>query len=76
MSTNAAEIERGNIYEIESLNEGSLHQKLSEMGCIPGTEIEKLYNAPGGDPVAFRIDSYILGLRLAEASQIMVKRVN
>jgi Fe2+ transport system protein FeoA len=76
MNTNAAEIELGNIYEIESLNEGSLQQKLSEMGCIPGTEIEKLYNAPGGDPVAFRIDSYILGLRLVEASQIMVKRVN
>jgi Fe2+ transport system protein FeoA len=52
-----------------------LHQKLSEMGCIPGTEIEKLFTAPGGDPVAYRIDSYILGLRLAEASQIMVKRV-
>lgn len=75
MSTNAAEIELESTYEIESLSEGSLHQKLSEMGCIPGTEIEKLFAAPGGDPVAYRIDSYILGLRLAEASQIMVKRV-
>lgn len=76
MSKNAAEIELESTYEIESLSEGSLHQKLSEMGCIPGTEIEKLYTAPGGDPVAYRIDSYILGLRLVEAAQIMVKRVN
>ena len=75
MGTNASEIELDSIYEIESLNEGSLHQKLSEMGCIPGTEIEKLFSAPGGDPVAYRIDSYILGLRVIEASQIMVKRV-
>lgn len=76
MSTNAAEIEIDSTYEIESLCEGSLNQKLAEMGCIPGTEIEKLFTAPGGDPIAFRIDSYILGLRLTEATQINVRRVN
>ena len=43
------------------------------MGCVPGTEIVKLYNAPGGDPIAFRIDSYILGLRKSEAENIFVK---
>jgi Fe2+ transport system protein FeoA len=42
------------------------------MGCVPGTEIMKLYAAPGGDPIAFRIDSYILGLRKSEAENIFV----
>ena len=59
--------------EIVMLAEGELNQKLAEMGCVPGTEIVKLYSAPSGDPVAFRIDSYVLGLRLSEAEQIVVK---
>jgi len=45
------------------------------MGCVPGTEIMKLYTAPGGDPIAFRIDSYILGLRKSEAENILVKPI-
>ena len=59
--------------EIIKLTEGELNQKLAEMGCVPGTEIEKLYSAPSGDPIAFRIDSYVLGLRSSEAEQIVVK---
>ena len=46
------------------------------MGCVPGTEITKLYNAPGGDPIAFQIDSYILGLRKSEAQQILIRPIN
>ncbi len=61
--------------EIASLVEGSLTQKLAEMGCVPGTEIEKLYTAPGGDPIAYRIDAYILGLRKTEAEQIIIKEI-
>ena len=59
-------------YEIKSLKDNDLTQKLAEMGCVPGTEIVKLYSAPGGDPIAFKIDSYILGLRKSEAENIFV----
>jgi ferrous iron transport protein A len=69
----ATHIEMNKIYEISSLKENDLTLKLAEMGCVPGTEIVKLYAAPGGDPIAFRIDSYILGLRKSEAENIYVK---
>jgi ferrous iron transport protein A len=69
----AKDIHIREIHEIASLVEGNLTQKLAEMGCVPGTQIEKLYTAPGGDPIAFRIDAYILGLRKSEANQILIK---
>jgi ferrous iron transport protein A len=43
------------------------------MGCIGGTEITKLFKAPGGDPIAFQIDTYVLSLRIDEAKTIIVK---
>jgi len=43
------------------------------MGCVPGTLIKKLYAAPGGDPIAYQVDHYILGLRRLEADYIEVK---
>lgn len=69
----ANDIQLSETREIAGLVEGNLRQKLAEMGCVPGTEIEKLYTAPGGDPIAYRIDAYILGLRKSEAEQIIIK---
>lgn len=60
-------------WEIDSLIPSDLTSRLAEMGCVPGTEITKLYAAPGGDPIAFQIDSYILGLRKSEAQQIQIR---
>lgn len=60
-------------WEIDSLMPSDLTSRLAEMGCVPGTEITKLYAAPGGDPIAFQIDSYILGLRKSEAQQIQIR---
>lgn len=70
----AKDIEFNEVYEIARLEESDLTQKLAEMGCVPGTEIVKLYTAPGGDPIAFRIDAYILGLRQVEADQIVIRK--
>lgn len=75
MDVTADHIEFNQTYEISSLKENDLTLKLAEMGCVPGTEIMKLYTAPGGDPIAFRIDSYILGLRKSEAENILVKPI-
>jgi len=60
-------------WEIDYLKLGYLTSRLAEMGCVPGTEITKLYHAPGGDPIAFQIDSYILGLRKTEAQEIVIR---
>lgn len=42
------------------------------MGCVPGTEIVRLYQSSGGNTIAYRIDTYLLGLRREEANQIEV----
>lgn len=44
-----------------------------EMGCIPGTPIMLEFKAPGGDPMAFNVDGYLLGLRISEATYIEVE---
>ncbi len=75
MDVTTDHIEFNQTYEISALKENDLTLKLAEMGCVPGTEIMKLYTAPGGDPIAFRIDSYILGLRKSEAENILVKPI-
>jgi Fe2+ transport system protein FeoA len=43
------------------------------MGCVPGTEIMRLYQSAGGSNIAYRIDTYLLGLRKEEASLIEVE---
>ena len=40
---------------------------------VRGTNITKLFHAPGGDPIAFQIDSYVLSLRVEEAKTIIIE---
>jgi len=72
VNTTANHIGINEIYEIRSLKENDLTLKLAEMGCVPGTEIVRLYQSSGGNTIAFRIDTYLLGLRKEEANQIEV----
>jgi ferrous iron transport protein A len=58
---------------IAGIEDGAISNKLMEMGCIPGTPISVEFRAPGGDPIAFNIDGYILGLRKSEANYIIVR---
>ncbi len=69
----ANDMEFNEPWEIDSLIPSDLTSRLAEMGCVPGTEITKLYTAPGGDPIAFQIDTYILGLRKSEAQEIQIR---
>ena len=66
-------IQIGKPYKIDSLENNDFTQRLIEMGCIGGTEITKLFQAPFGDPMAFQIDTYVLSLRIEEAKTIIVK---
>lgn len=43
------------------------------MGCVPGTVISLEFSSPLGDPLAFNIDGYVLGLRKEEAAIIEVE---
>ena len=52
--------------------EGALRQHFLDMGVIPGAQITLVKFAPMGDPIEFRIHSYELTLRLADAEKIEI----
>ncbi len=66
-------IQIGKPHKIHSIQNSDFTQRLIEMGCIKGTNITKLFQAPFGDPIAFQIDTYVLSLRVEEAKSIIVK---
>ncbi|TSJ46370.1 FeoA family protein [Fluviicola chungangensis] len=53
--------------------EGELKPKLLEMGLYPGKQVEVLFKAPFGDPIAVDISGYTLSMRLSEANLIEVE---
>jgi len=48
-------------------------ERLSAMGCVPGTLIKLEFTAPSGDPMAFNVEGYLLGLRKSEAKLLIVE---
>lgn len=51
---------------------GRLRLRLLDMGFVPGTRVEMLGTAPGGDPVLIRLRGYDLALRRGDASLVRV----
>ena len=54
---------------------GALRQHFLDMGMIPGVEVTLVKYAPMGDPMELRLHGYELTLRLADAEQIEIKKV-
>lgn len=69
----ADNIQINKTYKIDSVSQSKFSQRLIEMGCTSGTDITKIFGAPGGDPIAFQIDTFVLALRVNEAKTIKVK---
>jgi ferrous iron transport protein A len=67
-----SEIEIGKKIIVQKLNDSDLSLKLLEMGIYEGQELEIIFKAPFGDPIAIQIGNYVLSLRLNEADQIYV----
>ena len=62
---------------IESVGgDGALRQHLLDMGVIPGATLTVIKYAPMGDPMEIKIHGYELTLRLSEAEQIVVNRID
>ena len=59
--------------EIRSISDIDLEQKLLEMGCTPGEQIQVVRRAPFGGPIAILVSSYVLSIRKEEALKIDVK---
>ena len=64
--------ERKKLYKVEGLKDAALTPKLIEMGLYVGQEVEILFSAPFGDPIAVNVGGYVLSLRLNEAALIEV----
>lgn len=52
---------------------GSTHQRLLDMGVVPGSTVEMERVAPLGDPIEVMIKGYHLSLRKEEAAHIFVE---
>lgn len=73
MST-LAELKKGQSAVIDSFTDQDMSVKLMEMGCVPGETVTLEKIAPFGDPIAIKVSGYLLSLRLAEASTVLVLR--
>ena len=58
---------------VDVLADGSLGQRLMDMGFIPGTRIRIIRNAPLIDPVELEMKGYHISLRHSEAKEVEVK---
>lgn len=58
------------VLEVE---DSPLGDRLLDMGLVPGTPVERILTAPGGDPMAVLVnEDYVLGLRTDEAELVTV----
>lgn len=55
--------------------EGSLRNRLIDMGLIPKTKLTLRKVAPMGDPIEIRIRGYELTLRLEDAANISIEPI-
>ncbi len=61
---------------VENIQPCDIQSKLMEMGIYEGKEIQIVYKAPFGDPIAIEIGDYVLSMRMNEAELIVVKEIS
>jgi ferrous iron transport protein A len=72
---NLSQLKIGQSAIIDSFTDKKMELKLLEMGCTPGELVQLSHIAPMGDPIAINVSGYLLSLRKAEASTVMVSLV-
>lgn len=73
---NLAELKIGQSAIIDSFTDKDMALKLLEMGCTPGEVVKLDRIAPLGDPIAISVAGYLLSLRKAEASTVLVSLIH
>lgn len=76
MSKILSSISKGSTVKVLNIEDSSIKPKLMEMGVLIGRELNVLFKAPFGDPIAIDVDGYILSLRLDEAKLISVEEIS
>ena len=71
----ADELKKGMSAKITALLPSPHEERLSAMGCVPGTHIKLEFTAPAGEPLAFNVEGYLLALRKSEAKLLMVELI-
>lgn len=75
--TKLSELAAGNKATIVGFNTDHGHQeRLKSLGLVPGTEIEIQRHAPLGDPVQIFLRGFSLGIRKADAKNLMVQVID
>lgn len=72
---NLSQLQIGQSAIIDSFTDKVMALKLLEMGCTPGETVTLDRIAPMGDPIAITVAGYLLSLRKAEASTILVSPI-
>ncbi len=70
------ELKIGEQAEIETIETEKLPLKLIEMGCLPGSSISLIQNAPFNDPLYIKIDESHLAIRKETAKDIFVRLID
>jgi ferrous iron transport protein A len=70
-----SELRIGEMAVIDSFTDPVMSLKLLEMGCTPGEKVQLIKVAPMGDPIAIAVSGYLLSLRKAEASTVLIHLV-
>ena len=64
-------LQNGDEASIASIGgEGPFRRRLLELGLVPGTHVQRIGQAPFGDPLTFRVRRAVLCLRRAEAALV------
>ncbi len=71
-----ASLTKGEIGIIESFDVELIPLKLIEMGCLPGSEVELVQEAPFQDPLYIKINDSFVAIRKETAEQIIISKSN
>lgn len=72
---NMSEAKPGTTVRIEHIEASELKNRLMSMGLVKGTKVEILRTGPMGDPLAIRVRSCKMAVRLRDAARIFVTEV-
>lgn len=77
MTKKLSELRKGEKAMIVSVNlNGLTRRRLYDLGFIPGTLVQVVFESPLGDPVAYLIRNTLIALRKDESEKIEVELVN
>jgi ferrous iron transport protein A len=68
--SNLPQGQRGSVVSLSGA--GDKRRRLLDLGLVPGTSVERVFDSPGGDPICFCIRGALIALRSHDAGLIVV----